>query len=227
MRAALLCLFPCRRCRRLAVAVAVAVAVAGLTALLLDQERVPARRARRVRGQPHIDALHVEAMVAPREHAHLLAVVELAEADDTVVGRRRAGLGLVHHHGYPPQLPLLQPGTTTSGCITGSRSGGGRWSHGEGGAAEVEHEAVMDEGVEAERADEDAEQRGEDDDHVGVEACSVAPSPSCCSGRRRRGRRWRDEQRRRRRRRCLGDDDGGAAVVVQHAHGDDGARASV
>jgi len=182
------------------------------------EERVPACRARRVHGQPHVDALDMEAMVAPREHAHLLAVFELAETDGTFSGRD-AGSGLIDHHRYPPHdlLPLLRPG---NGIRSRSHGGSGVPCGGHGGragAAAVEPDAA-DEGVEADGADEDTEHRGEDDDHVGVEA-SVAPASGRRlqdTARRRRGR-WRDEQRRRRG--CI-DGGGGVIIVSEHAHAD-------
>jgi len=188
------------------------------------EERVPACRARRVHGQPHVDALDMEAMVAPREHAHLLAVFELAETDGTFSGRD-ASSGLIDHHRYPPHdlLPLLRPG---NGIRSRSHGGSGVPCGGHGGragAAAVEPDAA-DEGVEADGADEDTEHRGEDDDHVGVEA-SVAPASGRRlqdTARRRRGR-WRDEQRRRRG--CIGGG-GGVIIVSEHAHAGGGGVAS-
>jgi len=164
----------------------------------------------------------MEAVVAPWEHAHLLAVVQLAETDDSFISVRDAGFGLIHHHRYTPhQLPLLH----RPGIRRRSHGGGGvPCGHGRrAGAAAVEPEAA-DERVEAYGADEDTEHRGEDDDHVGVEA-NVAPA----SGWRlqdtagaRRGR-WRDEQRRRG---CI-DGGGGVIIVSEHAHADAQALASV
>jgi hypothetical protein len=188
-------------------------AAVGATVL---EERVPACRARRVHGQPHIDARDMEAVVAPREHAHLLAVVELAETDCTFSGRD-AGFGLVHHHRYPPhQLPLLQPGIRIRSRSHGG--GGVRCGHDDGAAATAVDPEAADEGVEADGADEDTEHRREDDDHVGVEA-SVAPASVRLQDialRRRRGR-WRDEQRRRG---CING--GGGVIVSEHAHADGG-----
>ncbi|RCV38891.1 hypothetical protein SETIT_8G178600v2 [Setaria italica] len=54
-----------------------------------------------VRGQPHIDALDMEAMVAPRVHAYLLiALVVLAETNGAF-NRRDVGAifaDFIHHH---------------------------------------------------------------------------------------------------------------------------------
>ena len=47
----------------------------------LAERRLPARGARRARGEPAVDAAGVEAVVAARQHAHLLPARELGEAD--------------------------------------------------------------------------------------------------------------------------------------------------
>ena len=99
------------------------------TGTLVVEERVPAYRAGRVRGQPRVDAVDVEAMAAPGEQAHGVAVRELAEADGALgaAGRRCArGLGAVHRHGHLPEHTLLQPGSGRGRVRVGRRRRRGR-----------------------------------------------------------------------------------------------------
>uniref|UniRef100_A0A8R7U6E4 Uncharacterized protein n=1 Tax=Triticum urartu TaxID=4572 RepID=A0A8R7U6E4_TRIUA len=163
-------------------------------------ERGPAVGAGGVRGEPHVDAADVESVVAPREHAYLLAVGELAEADGALRGRDWEGaagrLGsAVHLHGYLPQRLPLEPRLHVHGCRRPRRGGAGREARRRREpAAAVEHAA--DDGVEPERENENAEQRGQDDHHVGVEV-GVAPRSGrrCQGAARRRGRRGGDQRR--------------------------------
>jgi hypothetical protein len=53
----------------------------------------PAHRTRGVRQEPHVHALHVEVVLARRQHAHQRAVAELLEAD-CAAARRLRGIGI-------------------------------------------------------------------------------------------------------------------------------------
>jgi hypothetical protein len=73
----------------------------GLVLVLLRRLNVhPAERARRVRGQPHIDALHVVQVLAQEKSPHLLAGMHRADTDGAlrlaaaaVLPSRRFGVG--------------------------------------------------------------------------------------------------------------------------------------
>ncbi|RRT72164.1 hypothetical protein B296_00019137 [Ensete ventricosum] len=107
-----------------------------------DHQEPAAGGSGRVGQEPRVDAPGVEPVPALREDADLIAVGELGEADGAV-----------------DQLDAARPGCGRgrSGC-----SGGGGGGGGGGGAG-----AAGDEG-EAYDADDGAEERGEDDDDVGV-----------------------------------------------------------
>lgn len=162
---------------------ALSPSAAGVGGAVLSERR-PAVGAGGVRGEPHVDAADVESVVAPRKHAHLLAVGELAKADGALRGRGRegaaGGLGpAVHLYGYLPQRLPLQPRLHVHGCRRPRRGGaGGEARRRREPAAAVENAA--DDGVEPERENEDAEQRGEDDHHVCVEV-GVAPRSGVAS----------------------------------------------
>lgn len=70
-------------------------------------EHAAARRARRVRAQPRVDAGGVEAVVALRQHAHGLPVLELHEADGALLRLAAAAVGDVRHGRERPQHLLL------------------------------------------------------------------------------------------------------------------------
>jgi hypothetical protein len=87
------------------------------------ERRPPARGARLPRGEPAVDAPHVEAVVAARQRAHAVTLHELREADGAF---RRAApgeldlAGVEYPRGQPGPRPALPPGGT------GLAGGGGR-----------------------------------------------------------------------------------------------------
>jgi hypothetical protein len=82
------------------------------------ERRSPARRARLPRGEPAVNALHVEPVVAVRQRAHALAGRELGEADGAF---RRAAPGELdlarvdQRHWERAAGPSLSPGTGLAG----------------------------------------------------------------------------------------------------------------
>jgi hypothetical protein len=86
--------------------------------MIILEKRATTYRARRVLCEPAVDALDVEAVTAPREQAHLLAIHELAEADGALCPRKCTGLAsFVLHHRYLSQLDLTEP-TTAGAAVT-------------------------------------------------------------------------------------------------------------
>ncbi|CAL9083234.1 unnamed protein product, partial [Musa textilis] len=141
----------------LAMSAAVAAACAVLRAVV--EQRPPAGRAGGVGSQPLVDAPDVEPVVAPREHPDLLAVGELGEADGAV-GGGDVGPGAVHRHRDAAERPLLEPRR---------RQPGGRLLGGLERQPPPAPQRAPHDGVQPQREDEGAEQRRQDDDHVGVE----------------------------------------------------------
>uniref|UniRef100_A0A8R7TZL3 Uncharacterized protein n=1 Tax=Triticum urartu TaxID=4572 RepID=A0A8R7TZL3_TRIUA len=139
------------------------------------EHRVPAGGAGVVRDEPGVDAADVELVAAARQHAHLLAVLELAEADGADVVRRRGAAPArgraraVHLDGEAPERALLEPAPP-------ARRRRRRRAVQLPAARRLQRRAprppddVPREGVEPQREEQGEEQRGEDDDHVGVEA---------------------------------------------------------
>ncbi|RWW16870.1 hypothetical protein GW17_00019222 [Ensete ventricosum] len=149
-------------------AAAVAVACAVLRAMV--EQRLPAGRAGGVGRQPLVDTPDVEPVVAPREHPDLLAVGELGETDGAV-SSGDVDPGAVHRHGDPAERPLLEPRR---------RQPGGRLLGGLERQPPPAPQRAPHDGVQPQREDEGAEQRRQDDDHVGVEriaAARVRPGP--------------------------------------------------
>jgi hypothetical protein len=127
-----------------------------------------------VRGEPGVDAPDMESVRAAREHAHLFAVRELAEADGADVGGDRGrpvrAARAVDLDGDAPERALLDPaGPSGTTVLAGGR------------ASRPPDEAARDR-VENEREEEREQQSREDDDHVGVEA-GVASSPRAAAQR--------------------------------------------
>nr|ACN31177.1 unknown [Zea mays] len=134
-----------------------------------------ARRARAAGQQPGVDARDVERVAAPRQHAHLLAVRELAEADGAhvpapgplllVVFRIPADVNL---HGDAPQRALLDPAPDAR---AGRRGDARRRRHlaapGRGPASAPEREPGQR--VERDGEQQRQEQRRQQDHRVGVE----------------------------------------------------------
>lgn len=128
-------------------------------------EHAAARRARRVRAQPRVDAGGVEAVVALRQHAHGLPVLKLHEADGALLRLAAAAVGDVRHGRERPQHLLLDALVRRGGATAAAAS---RCPAAGGPRPAARARAPGDE-AEAEDADERAEQPGEDDDEVRVE----------------------------------------------------------
>jgi hypothetical protein len=143
---------------------ACAAAPAPLAGGEVDGKHAAARRARGVRAQPGVDAGGVKAVAALRQHAHGLAVLELREADGTLVRLLlcRGGLAAVGDvcDRRKRAQHLLLDALVRGGDLPRPASGSGGPAP---GARAPCHEA------EAEDADERAEQAGEDENHVRVE----------------------------------------------------------
>ncbi|CAL9049658.1 unnamed protein product [Musa banksii] len=152
-------------------AMSAAVAAACAVPRAMVEQRLPAGRAGGVGSQPLVDAPDMEPVVAPREHPDLLAVGELGEADGAV-GGGDVGPGAVHRHGDAAERPLLEPRR---------RQPGGRLLGGLERQPPPAPQRAPHDGVQPQREDEGAEQRRQDDDHVGVEiriaAARVRPGP--------------------------------------------------
>lgn len=75
----------------------------------MSDQRLPARRTRRVQNQPSIYTLDMKAMVAPRKKPNIFPFHELSETNRTVRGRDMQHR-LVNHHRDPAQRLLLDTG---------------------------------------------------------------------------------------------------------------------
>lgn len=127
------------------------------------QQVLPAGRAGGMRGEPRINATHMETMIALGQDSDLVALQELRQADRAVgAGQLRFG-GAVDRYGQRPQSLALHPGIGEPRLHILS---GLEQRHPRAGATE----RATNDGVEPQRADEGAEQRRQNDDHVGVEA---------------------------------------------------------
>lgn len=133
--------------------------------LRLGEQALAARRARGAREEPPVNASDMEAMVALGQDLDVLPGLEVREAD----GAHRAGRvelqpGRVDHdrhgsHRLPPQTALGQPRHHPAGL---------RVRHHTARAPQ----RAPDDRVEPQRADERAEEDGEDHHHVRVEAAA-------------------------------------------------------
>ncbi|KAG6519660.1 hypothetical protein ZIOFF_023158 [Zingiber officinale] len=132
----------------------------------LFQQRAPARGARGVRREPLVDAPDVEPVVALGEHPDLLPVRELAEAYGAL-GRRRDVRSLaVHSHRDPAERLPLEPRR---------RQPRGRLLGGLERQPPPAPERAPHDRVEPQREYKRAQQRRQDDDHVGVEVGVATP----------------------------------------------------
>jgi len=155
---------------RPAAALADAPAAAGFGGFAVDHAAA-ARRARAAGQQPGVDARDVEAVPAPRQHTHLLAVRELAEADGAHVLLVPGLLLLlpadVNLHGDAPQRALLD---SASDARAGRRTDARRRPL----AAAVRGPAPAPQRAPGQRIERDGEQqrqeqRRQEDHRVGVE----------------------------------------------------------
>lgn len=168
----------------------------------------PARGAGVVRDEPGVDAADVELVAAPGQHAHLVAVGELAQADGAHVRRARGPAGrAVHLDGEAPQRALLlaaaHPSAAAAAAALHRRSllvdaafAGRR-------RAPRPPDDAPRERVEPEREEQGEEKGREDDHHVGVEARVAAPAGAAAAAAQRALRlaaaaapRWRGRARR-------------------------------
>ena len=125
-----------------------------------NHQNLTARRARRMRSQPLVDARQVEPVAALRQHSDFVAGGELRQAD-RAVGELARGLDGGGELGEGAEDLLLN--AFVGGGRRRRRSGGG------GGEAEAAEAGAAGDGDEAEDADEGADEGGEDDDEVGVD----------------------------------------------------------
>jgi hypothetical protein len=169
------------------------------------ERRPPARGARLPRGEPAVDAPHVEAVVAVRQRAYAVTPHELREADGAF---RRAApreldlAGVEYPRGQPGSRPTLPPGTGLAG-----EGGRGRRCIGAAAAAAaggllvlpVAHaardaERAPDDRVHREHDHQPAQEQRQRSDHHRVQG---AEGRCCVSvrGRHLRLRRWRSRRR--------------------------------
>jgi len=89
------------------------------------ERRPPARGARLPRGEPAVDAPHVEAVVAARQRAHAVPLLELRQADGAF---RRATPSELHFAGvdYPRGQPGSRPALPPGAGLAGGGGGGAR-----------------------------------------------------------------------------------------------------
>jgi|UniRef100_A0A804U8A9 hypothetical protein len=144
------------------------------------EQRLPARRARGPRQQPAVDAADVEAVVALGQHPHALPGLQLGQADGAhgpsaacCLQRqqpRRVDQRRHRAQRLPPRpslrkprhrLPRPRPRARLALRPAGRRPAGAP-------------ERAPHDGVEPQRADERAQQHGQDHDHVRVEAAAAA-----------------------------------------------------
>lgn len=128
------------------------------------QQILPAGRAGGMRGEPRVNAAHMEAMIALGQNSDLVALQELRQADRAVGTGQCLGFGgAVDRDGQRPQSLALHPGIGEPRLHI---LGGLEQRYARSGATE----RATDDGVEPQSAYEGAEQRRQNDDHVGVEA---------------------------------------------------------
>lgn len=127
------------------------------------QQVLPASRAGGMRSEPRINAAHVEAMIALGEDSNLVALQELRQADWAVGAGQLGSGGAVDRRGQRPESLPLHPGI---GQPRLHILRGFEQRCPSAGAAE----RATEDGVEPQRAYEGAEQRCQNNDHVGVEA---------------------------------------------------------
>ncbi|PUZ65523.1 hypothetical protein GQ55_3G230200 [Panicum hallii var. hallii] len=146
-----------------------------------------ARRAGAAGQQPGVDAGDVEPVPAPREHAHLLAVRELTQADGAhlfltgIIASLHAA-SAVNLHGDAPQRALLDPADAGRAARRRRRPLATAAASGVPGRAPAPApERAPRHRVEPDGEQQREEERRQDDHHVGVEARVAGPR------RRRRG----------------------------------------
>uniref|UniRef100_A0A8R7U0D8 Uncharacterized protein n=1 Tax=Triticum urartu TaxID=4572 RepID=A0A8R7U0D8_TRIUA len=172
----------------------------------LRRERLlPAGGARLARGEPSVNAPDMEAVVAARQHAYALALLQVGEADGALGGAAHGELDprrVLHRRDRPDGGALARPLLLAAGAGSGVQRGplqaiglgvaGGlrrAVAHAPRDAARA-----LDERADHERHDEDAEEQRQDRDHRRVHGAEGA------RGRRlprRAGRRHRHRRRRR------------------------------
>ncbi|KAG2626808.1 hypothetical protein PVAP13_3KG136281 [Panicum virgatum] len=154
-----------------------------------------ARRAGAAGQQPGVHAGDVEPVPAPREHAHLLAVRELAQADGAhillpwstgdLASLQAAAAAAVHLHGDASQRAPLDPADA-------GRAARRRWrplaaasaaSGVPGRAPAPAPERAPRQRVETDGEQQREEERRQDDHHVGVEARVARPRRRRCRSR--------------------------------------------
>lgn len=191
------------------------------------ERRLPARGARRPRREPPVNAAVVEAVVAARQHAHVLPARELGEAYHALRPRRPGQLEPLRVRHARDRLrqqrrPLPAPASATppraASFSSSSCSGGG------GGLRAVaraprDAERALEYDVERDGGDEAADEEREQDDGVGVERRHGEGTAAAILGdRQSAGDSWWHRRRRGRRARRHEEERPGGMVQPRRVH---------